>query len=87
MATVAPTQGITLTTQATVTPEGLRLPLEVMEKLALAPGSQVSIIIHPSSPGLGRVRAEETVQRLRAMLGNGPSLEDEYFATRDKDKW
>jgi hypothetical protein len=58
-----------------------------MEELAPQPGCRVSITVHPTPPAPPRVRAEEIVQKPRTMLEDGPSLEDEYFLSKETDKW
>ncbi len=84
------------TTIATVTPEGLALPADFMAELNLQPGTQITVTIGDrlydlfgvtrSAPAL-RQSPSTVISNLQNMFAGEPSLEDEYFRNRDKDKW
>ena len=72
------------------------LPKEAVEAIGLHPGEQYEVLVEGDrivvQPSLQRKRptVEEVrriVRELQDMNAGQPSLEDEYFATRDKDKW
>jgi AbrB family looped-hinge helix DNA binding protein len=81
---------------ATVDNNGqLLLPAEVQSALGIPPGSEVEILVQDQEIRLlvqGKRRLPEAdanriINELRGIFAGEPSLEDEYFRDRDKDKW
>ena len=81
---------------ATVAYDGqLTLPAEVQSALGIAPGSEVEIVVHDQEIRLviqekrrvSQAETDQIISELRGMFKGEPSLEDEYFRDRDRDKW
>ncbi len=84
-----------MATTATVGFDGeLVLPPEVQRTLGIAPGSRVEIVVQgrhveitrENAPSLTG-KAQKALENLHGIFAGEPSLEDEYFRTRDKDRW
>ncbi|WP_396272278.1 AbrB/MazE/SpoVT family DNA-binding domain-containing protein [Granulicella arctica] len=73
----------------------LVLPAEVQKTLGISPGSRVEIVIHDryvelvqqDRPPFNQIAARNAMRALQGSHAGQPSLEDEYFQNRDKDKW
>ena len=85
-----------MATTATVGFDGeLVLPPEIQRTLGIAPGSRVEIVVQGrhveitprERPIIDRERAQKALENLHGIFAGEPSLEDEYFLTRDKDRW
>jgi AbrB family looped-hinge helix DNA binding protein len=83
-------------TLATVSTDGqLVLPAKVQSELGIPPGARVEIVLRDrdirllvqDQERLPATDARRIIDELRGMFAGEPSLEDEYFQTRDKDKW
>lgn len=86
------------TTTATVTSEGISLPADFMAEVELEPGSRIKVsvasepakelvLVVDNKPRKTPAEIEQAVKKFRSRFAGGPSLEDEYFRNKEKDKW